>query len=377
MKFLRIAFVILSVALPTSAGCKRIPNIAKATAGSDPELKLASEIQLERIYSGCTDCDDHSLTLRRGGGDIFADATVIRTNLHTKQQREGKLSAYYYNHLIELIKSQGVIEMEDRYAMGWFDSLVVRMDISIGNRRKTIRTSNEGEVPLKLWGAFMAIDGAVARTKWNDALAVSTTAAQTKHSRFRPSKEYWDWVDNGRPASIHYNRLANGRTLVDVGDSLYLLNRRNRILWAWDSGGPPLNSPPFLDSSETIYITGADLTWVAIDAKTGHTKWSGTANGRASYSPIIPFKNGMYFVITYMGAYRRTPTEVVKNGVTLCRGNSILWTSEIPSDSRLRVRRGKAFLSNRRVGRTVLEPLVVPDKLDKPIGRVSALAPYD
>ena len=105
--------------------------------------------------------------------------------------------------------------------------------------------------------------------------------------------------------------------------------------------------------------------------------WSGTANGRASYSPIIPFKNDTYFVVTYMGAYRRTPNEVVTNHVTLCRGNSILWTSDIPPDARLRVRSGKVFLVTGRNRRTTVTPLPVPDKLDKPIGRVSVLAPYN
>ena len=168
MKLLRIAIVILSVGLLTTIGCKRNQNIRNADADSDPDLKLASEIQLERVYSGCIDCDDHTLTLRRGAGDLFADATVIRTNLHTKQQREGKLSAYYYNHLIELIKSHGVMEMDDQYAMGWIDALIVRMTISIGDRHKTVRTSSEGKVPAKLWGFYMAIDGAATRTKWND-----------------------------------------------------------------------------------------------------------------------------------------------------------------------------------------------------------------
>ena len=169
MKPLRIVTVVLSVMLLCVVACKRTPSLPTPGSDSDPDLKLASQIQLERINSGCTDCDDHSITLRRGAGDTFADAIVIRTNLHTKQQREGKLSAYYYNHLIGLIKSQGVMEMDDQYAMRWEDSLIVRMNISIGNRHKTIRTSNEGEVPPKLWGLYMAIDGAIARTKWNDA----------------------------------------------------------------------------------------------------------------------------------------------------------------------------------------------------------------
>lgn len=208
------------------------------------------------------------------------------------------------------------------------------------------------------------------------ALVTATTAAQTRHSRLRPSKEFWDFPERPR-AAVHYTHLSKDRKLAEVGDTLYMLNRRNRILWVWDTGGPPLNSPPFVDSSGTIYITAYDLLWVAIDSRTGDTKWSGTANGRASYSPIIPFKNDTYFVVTYMGAYRRSANEVVNNKVTLCRGNSILWTSEIPPDSRLRVRRGKAFVATWRHGRTKLEPLAVPDKLDKPIGKVSALAPYN
>jgi hypothetical protein len=32
-----------------------------------------------------------------------------------------------------------------------------------------IRTTSEGNVPLKLWGFYMAIDGAAAHIKWDDA----------------------------------------------------------------------------------------------------------------------------------------------------------------------------------------------------------------
>ena len=162
MKILRIAIAVLSVSLLTVAYER-----SSAQSDSDPDLKLPSEIQLERVNHGCKDCDDHSITLRRDAGAIFADATVIRTNLPSKQQREGKLSAYYYNHLIALIKSQGVMDMDDTSAR--IDSLIVTMKISIGDRQKTIGPSSEGRVPPKLWGLYMAIDGAVAHTKWSDA----------------------------------------------------------------------------------------------------------------------------------------------------------------------------------------------------------------
>jgi|ERR1051326_42580 hypothetical protein len=169
MKLLPIVIVGLAIALLGIAACKRGSKIPTADANADSDLKLASVIELKRIHSGCIDCDDHSITLHRGAGNLFADAAVIRTDLHTNKQREGKLSAYYYNHLIELVKSQGVLEMNDEYATGWFDSLIVTMRVSIGDRKKTIRTSNEGEVPVPLWGIYMAVDGAVAYTKWNDA----------------------------------------------------------------------------------------------------------------------------------------------------------------------------------------------------------------
>jgi hypothetical protein len=111
---------------------------------------------------------DHSLALRRTAGDHFAAVSVVYTDLHTKKQRQGELSAYYYNKLLQLIKAQGFMEMNDEYAMGWLDSLIVKMSVMVGNKRKTIRTSNEGEVPLQLWGIYMAVDGAEAYTKWND-----------------------------------------------------------------------------------------------------------------------------------------------------------------------------------------------------------------
>jgi hypothetical protein len=175
-QLLRLVTISLSFALVIGLpACKHDQKIvtplraANSPTDDDPDLKLASEIQLERTNSDCRGCDFHSIALRRTGGDIFADVFVLDTNLDTGKQREGKLSAYYYNHLLQLLKSEGFMEMDDQYAMLWFDALNVKMTVSIGNRRKTIRTSNEGQVPLQLWGLYMAFDGAVARTKWNDS----------------------------------------------------------------------------------------------------------------------------------------------------------------------------------------------------------------
>jgi hypothetical protein len=177
-RLLRLWVFVVCVALAQSvAACKHTakvvnttdPKLVSTPTDDDPDLNVPSEIQIERINSGCIDCNDHSITLSRTTGDKFASAVVVYTDLHTKKQRHGELSAYYYNHLLQLAKSEGLMEMSDEYAMGWRDALIVKMTVSIGNHRKTIRTSNEGRVPLHLWGFYMAVDGSVAHAKWNGA----------------------------------------------------------------------------------------------------------------------------------------------------------------------------------------------------------------
>jgi hypothetical protein len=93
---------------------------------------------------------------------------VTETDLHTKKQRQGKISAYYYNNLLKLIEGQSYFDMKDEYAMGWEDSLIVNMGVMIGDKHKLIRTRNEAEVPIQLWGIYMAVDGALTHVTWSD-----------------------------------------------------------------------------------------------------------------------------------------------------------------------------------------------------------------
>ena len=139
---------------------------AAGQTGAAAALDQRSEITLERIREVCLDCSDHRVILSRGGGDKFGDAAVTYVDLRTKKQRQGRLPAYYFNNLLRLIESQGFFEMKDEYAMGWEDSTIVNLSVISGDRRKLIRTRNEGEVPMQLWGLYMAIDGVVANAIW-------------------------------------------------------------------------------------------------------------------------------------------------------------------------------------------------------------------
>ena len=136
-------------------------------SGEAPSPSQISEITIERVYEGCEGCPDNKIVIRREQSDPreYKEATVVYTE-RAKKPRQGKLSSYYYDNLLKFIEAQKYFAMKDEYAMGWEDSLIVRTSVVIGDKRKVIRTRSEGDVPMELWGLFMAIDGAAAKTKW-------------------------------------------------------------------------------------------------------------------------------------------------------------------------------------------------------------------
>ena len=208
-------------------------------------------------------------------------------------------------------------------------------------------------------------------------LLANSSLAQAGHAKLRPSSDYWDRDAKHIPVKI--SRVSQDRKLATVGDTLYMLDGRNQVVWTWSACGPPLTDLPVIDSKGTIYVIGYDLLWAALDSATGKMKWQGTANGKAVYSQIELYRGDMYLVVTDMGGYRANayPGEVIKDNLTLCRGNSILWVTEIPAGARVQVRGDKVFVVTKRKNRTVRREVAIPRHFDRPIGKVSALADYE
>jgi hypothetical protein len=198
--------------------------------------------------------------------------------------------------------------------------------------------------------------------------------AQSKLVQLRPSKDYWDYA---RPARLHIMRLSPSRRLASAGDTLYLLNNRNQIIWKWTSNGPPLTDLPVVDSKGTIYVVGYDLVWVAIDANTGQEKWKSGGNGRGVYSQIKLYGKDMYAVVTNMSGYRDSlGDKTIEDYLSLCKGNDVMWQSSIPANSRIRVSGSKVFVVFRQRNRIVKWPLRIPASFRQPIGRVSGWRPH-
>ena len=218
-----------------------------------------------------------------------------------------------------------------------------------------------------------ALIGLSAATGIAFALLLATSSiAQTRHLVLHPSKNYWTWAGDPRP-KVHLMSVSGNRRLASVGDTLYMLDRRNRILWKW-SELVPFTDLPIMDSGGTIYVIGYDLLWAAIDSETGHLKWRGTANGRATFSQIKLYRRNMYLVVTDMSGYRDSHNNrTLEDRLSLCRGNSILWESEIPAGAELQVRNDRIFIVVRRRNGDLRRAIHVPNGFGKRISKVSSL----
>lgn len=202
-----------------------------------------------------------------------------------------------------------------------------------------------------------------------------TALADGSHEQLRASSNYWGRTRRHLP--VHITRLSNNRRLASVGDTIYMLDAGNRILWTWSSDGPPLTDLPIMDSRGTIYAIALDLTWVALDSKTGQMIWSGTGNGRAVYSQIGLYKGDVYFVVTDMEGYRDSLSDRrIKDRFSICKGNSIHWETDIPAGSRIETRGNKIVAVLKRNGRILRKLIATPQKFGAPIGKVSTLSDH-
>jgi hypothetical protein len=164
-----------------------------------------------------------------------------------------------------------------------------------------------------------------------------------------------------------------------VGDTLYMLDNRRRILWKWSApDGESFTDLPVLDSLGNIYVIGDDLLWAAVDSATGRQQWRGTANGRATFSQIKLYRRNMYLVVTDREGYRHSLRDkTIEDALSLCRNNVILWQSNIPAGAQIQVRNDQVFIVIARKSGVIRRVLAVPRYFGKPIGKVSSLVDHE
>jgi hypothetical protein len=158
---------------------------------------------------------------------------------------------------------------------------------------------------------------------------------------------------------------------------LYLLNRKNRIVWDW-TANVPFYDAPVIDSQGTIYVVGYDLLWAAIDSSSGKEKWRGTMNGRAAFTQLKNYGSDMYLVVIDMSGYRDSLRDnSIEDRMSLCKRNSMLWQTAIPANSRIQSSGGMVFAVYKHERRLIRKPIKIPKYFGKPISIISAFADYD
>ena len=146
-------------------------------------------------------------------------------------------------------------------------------------------------------------------------------------------------------------QISQNSILVVSGSTLYLLNHKQEILWKFDAQAD-INGFAFVPKLDTVYVIAMDLTWLAVDAKTGLKKWFRDANGRGTYTEIATVGKDKYVAVTDMSGYdsqftrceeKKAEGESVNckredpDIVELMQDRKVLGQADFPPDGRLAV----------------------------------------
>jgi hypothetical protein len=72
-----------------------------------------------------------------------------------------------FERLAAWIDSQHPEALDDGYATGWNDTQRVTLIVERGPRRKVVTTAHESEIPLRLEGMILALEGETERVRWS------------------------------------------------------------------------------------------------------------------------------------------------------------------------------------------------------------------
>ena len=105
---------------------------------------------------------------------------------------------------------------------------------------------------------------------------------------------------------LHPVVLPDGRVMLAVADSVYMLDSNGGEIWKYNTASPnevSTSEPAFNASVGEVAIVGTDLLFVRLDATNGKLKWKADLNGRGLFKTVAAYEKG-FLVIVDMSAYR-------------------------------------------------------------------------
>ena len=158
---------------------------------------------------------------------------------------------------------------------------------------------------------------------------------------------------NYTPPAVAPIALPSDRLLVPMGDTLYMLDSNNRVLWR-HSFDPNIINDVMVDPKGDIYITASEALILVLDSS-GKEIWrTGMSSGSASYTQIKSYGGG-FLVIIDMQAYRQKGSTS-EDTLQFWKDKALVWEKPFPRGAKLHLAGNRILaIATTKDGREITE----------------------
>ena len=135
------------------------------------------------------------------------------------------------------------------------------------------------------------------------------------------------------PPAVAPIAASSNRLLVPVGDTLYMLDDKNRSVWGY-SVEPNIIFDVAVDSKGIIYMAVSDGLLIALNAS-GEKVWGNFMNGSANYTQVEGYNDGFLAVVDMEG-YRAKGSNS-EDRLEFWKDKRVEWSKEFPRGAKLQV----------------------------------------
>ncbi len=159
--------------------------------------------------------------------------------------------------------------------------------------------------------------------------------------------------DNYAPPSVAPIAMSSDGLLVPVGDTLYMLDSSNRVMWRY-SFDPNIIRDVMVDPKGDIYVTSSEALILVLNSS-GKEVWrTGMSSGSAWYTQIKSYDGG-FLVIVDMEGYRKkgsTSEDIVQ----FWKDRKLAWSKDFPRGAKLQLMGNRILaIATTKEGREVKE----------------------
>ena len=161
---------------------------------------------------------------------------------------------------------------------------------------------------------------------------------------------------------LRRSTLSASRRLVTVGDTLYMIDSHDAVVWKWDVGhGEDIMDRPYVNSHGQIFGIALDGIVFSLDSY-GKERWRWQINGSYSFTQLKPYRDGQYLMVLDASAYRKFKGFNEDDVLYLCRDRDVITTVSFPRTARLALNGNQIFAVTMHQHRQRKQRIVIPGR---------------